>query len=220
MGEGHPIFHRRKFMSRPGGLKKGLWFFLCLVVLVYGLIALERSVIPTLVAIAETEVARVANEAIVNAVNARIADLLAGKTLLDFKTTPAGEILYVQVNNADLNRIQSEALDVLQRAVEGLAGFEVRVPLGQVLGSRIFAPAGPSIPVTLYPYGTVKVDLYDSYEVTGINQTKFQVDLKVTCMVRVVIPLISARTEVSSQVPLVTALIPGKVPPTYLSIAK
>ena len=207
-------------MSRSGGLKWGFWLFLCLAVLVYGLIALERSVIPTLVAVAETEVTRVANEAIVNAVNAHIADLLEGKTLLDFRTTPAGDILYVQVNNADLNRIQSEALLVLQKAIEGLAGFSVRVPLGQALGSRIFAPAGPSIPVTLYPYGAVKVDLHDSYEVTGINQTKFQVDLKVTCMVRVVIPLISARIEVVSEVPLVTALIPGKVPPTYLSISK
>jgi len=40
----------------------------------------------------------------------------------------------------------------------------------------------------------------------------------VTCMVRVVIPLIAARTEVSTDVPLATILIPGKVPDTYLTL--
>ncbi len=173
---------------------------------------------PTLVAVSETEVTRVANQAMIQAVNSHIADLLAGKTLLDFKTNSAGEIMYVQVNNVDLNKIQAEALAVLQEAFLGLSGFKVYVPMGQVLGSRIFAPVGPKMPITLYPYGTVRVELQDSYEVTGINQTKFEVSLKVTCMVRVVIPLISARTEVSTVIPLATALIPGKVPPTYLSI--
>lgn len=186
----------------------------------YFLIVLERAVIPTLIAISETEVTRVANQAMIDTVNAHIADLMAGKNLLEFKNSPSGELLYVQVNTVDLNKIQSEALDVLQEAFRDLSGFKVYVPLGQTLGSRIFAPVGPRIPVTLYPYGTVRVELRDSYDVTGINQTKFEVTLKVTCMVRVVIPLISARTEVTTDVPLTTVLIPGKVPPTYLSIPR
>jgi hypothetical protein len=50
-----------------------------------------------------------------------------------------------------------------------LEGFNVYVPLGQALGSSIFAPSGPRIPITLYPYGSVEVNVNDSYEVTGIN---------------------------------------------------
>lgn len=190
------------------------------VVLVWALSAIERSIVPTLVAIAETEVTRVANQAIIDAVGNNIETFLEGKTLLEFKTGPNGDLLYVQTNSAAINQVQSQALSVLQQAVQDLEGFKLYVPMGQALGSTVFAPVGPKIPITLYPYGTVRVQVADTYDVTGINQTRFEIVLRVTCSIRVVIPLISARAEVASDVPLTTVLIPGKVPDTYLSIPK
>lgn len=219
-GEGLLIFRRKRSLAVHRGVRTFMWLGALIALALWILAMIERAVIPTLVAISETEVTRVANDAMVAALNDHVADIMNGKDLLEFHTNDAGELLYVRVNAANLNRIQSEALAVLQDAFRELAGFQVSVPLGQALGSRIFAPSGPRIPVTLYPYGSVEVDVNDSYEVTGINQTKYEVWLTVTCMVRVVIPLISAQTEVTTQVPLTTVLIPGKVPPTYLSIPR
>lgn len=219
-GEGLLIFRKKRSLSVNKGLRLFAWLAVLIALTVWVLVAVERAVIPTLIAISETEVTRVANQAMINAVNTHISEFMEGKNLLDFRTGPSGDLLYVQVNTGDLNKIQSQALEVLQETFRDLTGFTVHVPLGQALGSRIFAPAGPRIPVTLYPYGTVKVEVHDSYDVTGINQTKFEVWLRVTCMVRVVIPLIQARTEVTTEIPLATVLIPGKVPPTYLSITK
>ena len=217
-GEGLLIFRKRRSLGVRKGFRPLLWVAGLVALVVWVLTMFERAVIPTLVAVSETEVTRVANQAMIDTVNSHITDFMEGKNLLEFKTGPTGELLYVQVNSADLNRIQAEALAVLQESFRALAGFRVYVPLGQALGSRIFAPAGPRIPITLYPYGSVKVEVHDSYDTTGINQTKFEVWLRVTCMVRVVIPLIQARTEVATEIPLTTVLIPGKVPPTYLSI--
>lgn len=219
-GEGLLIFRKRRSLSVGRGFRLFIWLAAFLVLVAWLLIVLERAVIPTLVAISETEVTRVANQAMIDTVNKHVSDLLEGKNLLEFRTGSNGELLYVQVNTVDLNKIQSEALAVLQETFRNLAGFKVYVPLGQTIGSRIFAPSGPRIPVTLYPYGTVRAEIHDSYEVTGINQTKFEVSLKVTCMVRVVIPLIQAKTEVSTEIPLTTVLIPGKIPSTYLAIPK
>ncbi|QUL98481.1 MAG: sporulation protein YunB [Candidatus Fermentithermobacillus carboniphilus] len=189
-----------------------------LTLVVWCLIAIENSIIPTLVAISETEVAKVANQAVIDAINSNIEKLLSGKKLLNFEVNEAGEILYVEANTGDLNRIQAEALSVLQATLGQLEGFSIYVPLGQTLGSRIFAPVGPKIKVTLFPYGSVSVQVKDSFEVTGINQAKFEVSLFVTCSVRVVIPLISSKTTVASEIPLATVIIPGKVPETYISI--
>ncbi|MGE5578499.1 MAG: sporulation protein YunB [Bacillota bacterium] len=197
-----------------------MWLGAVAALLFWIVLVFERAVIPTLIAVSESEVTRVANQAMLDALNQHVTDIMNGKDLLDFHTNQDGELLYVQVNAVDLNRIQSEALAVLQESFRELEGFRVYVPLGQAMGSRIFAPSGPRIPITLYPYGSVEVDVHDSYEVTGINQTKFEVWLTVTCMVRVVIPLISAQTEITTDVPLTTVLIPGKVPPTYLSVPK
>lgn len=182
------------------------------------LLLAERSIIPTLVAIAESEVARVANEVLIDTINEHITSLLQGKVLLHFETGPTGDLLYVKTNTADLSRIQAEALGVLQKAIGTLRDFTIRVPLGQTLGSKIFAPVGPRIPIRVLPYGSVRAQILDSYDVTGINQTRYSISLRATCSVRVIIPLLSAHTEVVTDIPLTTVLIPGKVPDTYLSL--
>jgi sporulation protein YunB len=180
--------------------------------------ALERSIIPTLIAISESQVAAIANEAIISAVSGHIDTLLAGKRLLDFHVGDEGQLLYVQTNTADLNQIQSESLSVLQEAIANLEGFHIYVPLGQAIGSSIFASVGPRIKVTLIPYGYVSVKVLDSFEVTGINQIKYDITLRVTYTLQVVIPLISSKSQVSTDIPLATVLIPGKVPDTYLTV--
>ncbi len=217
-GEGLLIFRKRRALVAPKALRWWIWIVIAAALVTWAITAFERAIVPTLIAVSETQVVRVANEAMIEAVNQHLASFMNGKEFLRFETGPTGELLYVQVNSSDLNRIQAEALSVLQESLQELEGFQVTVPLGQALGSRIFAQSGPRIPVTLYPYGTVKVQVNNSYDVTGINQTKFEVWLTVTCTVRVVIPLIQSRAEVSTDIPLTTVLIPGKVPPTYLSI--
>jgi sporulation protein YunB len=178
----------------------------------------ENKVVPTLIAVAETQITRVANRAMIDAINDNISTLLDGKELLHFETGSSGDLLYVRTNAAELNRIQAESLAVLENVLQQLDGFTVSVPLGQALGSKVLAAYGPKIKIRLYPYGSVTAQVTDSFDVTGINQTRYNLCLTVTCMVRVVIPLIAARTEVSTDVPLATILIPGKVPDTYLTL--
>lgn len=182
------------------------------------LIMVERAIMPTVVAIAETEVSRVANQALIDTVNRNIAAFLTGRRLVETELTPAGDLLYIRTNTADLNSIQAEALMVLQETFRNLDRFSVYVPLGQTLGSKIFAPLGPRIRVLLYPYGAIGVRVKDSFEVTGINQIKYNVFLEVEGTVRVVIPFISSKTQVQTSIPLTTLLIPGKVPDTYITL--
>lgn len=226
-GGGLLIFRRRKLRSGasrlPGGVRIGagtkaaLYCLAALALLVWLFLWAERSIIPTLVAIAESETTRAANEVIVSTINEHLATLLNGKVLLEFETGPTGDLLYVRTNTTALNQVQADALEVLQEAIGALEGFTIRVPMGQAFGSKLFAPVGPKIPVRVIPYGTVRAQVYDSYDVTGINQTRYNILLRATCSVRVIIPLISARTEVVTDIPLTTVLIPGKVPDTYLS---
>lgn len=195
-----------------------MWVGGVLLVLIWAFNSIENAAVPTLIAIAETEVNRIANRAMIDAINEDISRLLDDRELLHFETGPTGELLYVRTDAGELNRIQAEALAVLEDAFQELDGFTVSVPLGQALGSEMFAPYGPKINARLYPYGTVFAEVRDSFDVTGINQTRYNLHLTVTCVVRVVIPLIAARVEVTTDLPLATILIPGKVPNTYLTL--
>ncbi|HHY75238.1 MAG TPA: sporulation protein YunB [Firmicutes bacterium] len=178
----------------------------------------ERSIVPTIMAIAESETIRIANEVMMDTINEHLHTLLNGKVLLEFETGPTGDLLYVRTNSTALNQIQADALRVLQKAIDSIQDFTIYVPLGQALGSKLLASLGPRIPIRLIPYGSVRAQIYDSYDVTGINQTRYNILLRATCSVQVIIPLIAAETEVVTDIPLTTVLIPGKVPDTYLAI--
>lgn len=190
------------------------------VLLVVGLMALENALAPTLLAMSEAEVARVTTRVLVETINVRIASMLDGKELLEFKTNEQGDLLYVKANARELSELQAEALDVLEEAFKNLEGIEIAIPLGQALGSTIFAPNGPKVRITLFPYGTVQAQIRDSFDVTGINQVRYNVNLHVTCTVRVVIPLITSKTTIESDIPVASVFIPGKVPNTYLELIR
>ena len=90
------------------------------------------------------------------------------------------------------------------------------MPRGQAF-PKLFAPVGPKIPIRVFPYGSVRAQVYDSYDVTGINQTRYNILLRATCSVRVIIPPHRSGDRSGDRHPLTTVLIPGKVPDTYLS---
>lgn len=186
--------------------------------LVGSLIAVERKIFAPLLAISEAKVVAIANDVILQAVNSQIDALLEGKNLLDFHQDSDGHLLYVKTNTAGLNRLHSDALGLLQDALKDLEEVDIYVPFGQILGSTIFAAAGPKIKVVIIPYGYVNLQIVDGFEVTGINQVKYDLSLEAHFALQVVVPFIASKTGISIDIPLATVLIPGKVPDTYLTI--
>lgn len=176
------------------------------------------KIVPTLLAISETKVIAIANRAVLQAIHSHVDTLLENKELLSFHTDPNGKLLYTQTNAACITEIQSEVLALLQNTVNDLQRFGLHIPLGQILGSRIFATKGPTIKVAMCPYGYVDVKILDRFDVTGINQLKYDLFLNASFTLQIVIPLISTKTYVSVDVPLTTVIIPGEVPDTYLTL--
>ena len=213
------IILKKRFLSGKRLNLRPLMIFLGLVLLIlWAFMAIERSVLPTLIAVSESKILAIANQAIIEAINCHVDSLMTGIELLDFHTGTEGQLQYVRTNTVGLNKIQAESLSILQQTLGELDGFRIYVPLGQVLGSNIFASRGPKIGVTLIPYGHVKVNVVDSFEVTGINQIKYSIALNITYTVQVVIPFISTKAQGVVDIPVAAVLIPGKVPETYLSL--
>lgn len=209
---------RRRFATRRSRQSGLFWLLLFFGVTIFAFAFLERSVVPTLVALAESEASGTANRLVVDTVRNEILPLIEGVSLIDFVTGPSGEVVFVRVNSPYLSQVEAMSLRALQDGLARIEAFQVYVPLGQLFGSKILATAGPRIPVKLIPVGVVSTKVDDSFEVAGINQTKYTLFLIAKVSIKVVIPLVSSSTIVSAEVPLATVLIPGRVPDTYLSI--
>lgn len=96
-----------------------------------------------------------------------------------------GKVNSMSLNAASVNLFKSRLVRAVDEALEENARFTVKIPLGSVTGSEVFAGAGPEIPVTVRMTGGASAQITDEFTSAGINQTRHRVMLRVECSVYV-----------------------------------
>lgn len=170
---------------------------------------------PTLVHLAQVKARQIASQTINEAIRSEISPGIHYQNLIGITFNPAGQIILIQPNTGEINRIASEATLAVQKKLLNLSRVKIRIPAGQILGSRIMAGFGPHIPVRLLPDGFVESTIGDSFEAAGINQVRHRIFVTVKAIIKFVIPLIGEEVEVSTVIPLVEAIIVGEVPDMF-----
>ena len=122
----------------------------------------------------------------------------------------------MQPNNAEINRIAVTATLAIQKRLQDLAPVTVKVPLGQVFGSRILAGYGPNLPVRVIPIGLVESVINDVFDQAGINQTRHRIFIRVKAVVKMIVPLVNEEIRINTDIPLTEAVIVGEVPNVYV----
>ncbi|MHB1420796.1 MAG: sporulation protein YunB [Bacillota bacterium] len=179
---------------------------------------LEFSLRPTILAFSETQARWTATEAIHQAILEEIAADVTYNDLIIVEKNSKDEVVFMQANMVKVMSLASKATLRIQGVLKNLQYNSFNIPLGQVMGSRLLAAYGPGIKIELVPLGTVRINVKDSFESAGINQTRHRIILDVTCNVKVIIPFINSDVEVITQVPVAEAIIVGAVPSTYVTM--
>lgn len=157
-------------------------------------------------------------EIITRAVNEKIAGKTEYQDLVVIHKDGEGRIVLIQPNTVKINRMMAETLLYVEAGFAALEKQEYSIPLGQALGSRIFAGYGPGIKVKMIPVGRVNTDLVDRFEEAGINQTRHLVCLKVSGKIKVVVPFNQEQIDVSMSIPVAETIVVGEVPQTYMML--
>ncbi len=185
---------------------------LLVILLLAGLVLLEINLRPTLEAISRAQVDILTTEVISRAIRERVAPYVKYGDLVISNRDYQGTIRLLEYNMAEINRVAAEATLAIQEELKRMEGRQIEIPLGQALGSKIFAHTGPIFRVVVSPIGSVLVNVRDRFEEAGINQTRHVVYLQAETDVRMVIPLMEAKTHVVTEVPLSEVIIVGDVP--------
>lgn len=197
--------------KRPG---KKIFIFLIILTLITGsYLFVDMRVRPTVYAIAEVEATQMAVDAINRAVRSEMTE--SGVNYRDFITWQKdnlGRVAVMQANTVRVNQMQADVALEVQKRLQNLSNKTIAVPLGQVLGSFWLAHWGPGINVKIMPIGTVDVQVDDSFEQAGINQTRHKIYFNFTTMVRIAVPLGSGEVKVATRVPVAESIIVGEVP--------
>jgi sporulation protein YunB len=193
-------------------------FIFSIFILVQAFLIIQNNLRPTIIALAQAKAKVLATEAINVAINQNIAKDSRYEHLIFIQKDNEGNVILAEVNNMELARIQSLTTMHVQSALKELKEQKIKVPLGQVLGSEIFANLGPKIPVTLVPVGTVSAKMEQSFQSSGINIVSHQVGIDITATVHIVIPFMSTEVKVNTYTPIVTATFFGRVPETVINL--
>lgn len=202
------MLRRRRFTPK-------ILAMLLILITTLGLGLLERSLRNTVVALAEAQAAWTATQAINSAVLEQVSTTISYSDLIDAEKDVNDQVIFMQINTMLVNRIKSEAELAIQNSLQQLEQKRINIPLGQIFGAKLLANLGPMIKMVMVPMGVVHIDVEDTFEAAGINQTRHRIYLTVSSKVRVVFPLLHITVPVDTKIPIADAIIVGPVPQVY-----
>lgn len=171
---------------------------------------------PTLINLAEAKAKQMATRAINEAVRSNISPNIRYQSLINLNFDKEGKVAFMQPNTSEINRISSEATLAVQNRLKDLPRQTIKVPVGQIIGLKMFAGYGPDLPVAVMPVGIVSSSIEDSFDVAGINQIRHRIFVVVNATIRMTIPFVNQQVRISSRIPLVEAIVMGGVPNIYV----
>ena len=128
-----------------------------------------------------------------------------------------GNVAAISANMSRINAVSAQILsEVVSAAENGV--LDIRVPVGNLLGSNILMGKGPEVPVEVITLTSSYIDIENEIISTGINQAKHKIILKVDVDVDILIPWDVLTTRVESNVLIAETVIVGAVPETYVDV--
>jgi sporulation protein YunB len=188
---------------------------LCLL-LVLCFYIVDFRIRPTLRNLAEAKARVTATQAINEAIRSNICPDIQYQNLIKIQLNSEGKVALIQPNTGEINRIASEATLAVQKRLQDLPKVVIKIPIGQVMGSKIMAGFGPDIAVKVLPIGFVESMINDRFDLAGINQVRHRIYVTIKAVVKMVVPLINQEVQVSTDIPLAEAVIMGDVPNVYV----
>lgn len=202
---------------RRANLGRALFLVLVLLILVLGYL-MQRTMGPVLLAFAVKQAEILGVEAVTRAIRTQVAEQVDYEDLIRIQRDDSGHVTFLQVNTVALSGILAGVEEAVLNSLRDLQGTTFDIPLGVVLGSDLFAAYGPPVKARLLTIGSPSVQLDQSFETAGINQTRHTIYLVVEARMRVLVPLLAEDTTVATRLPLVETVIVGRVPEQYLNL--
>ena len=135
--------------------------------------------------------------------------------LVRVNTADAGQIVAIETDTAQINRIKSQVSIMLIDKLRELSSHPVNVTLGTLTGVEWLAGMGPEVEMRFELRGGVSTDIVSDLRETGINQSLHTIDCVVTADYYVILPGCRFTTTLSTTVPLAQSVIVGEVPDAY-----
>ena len=200
--------------------RKRRWKLLLLLILtglIWAFVGLRSRLWPVVRSLARTQVTNTASDLINDAILEQIMDgQIQYDRIVYFEKDLNGRITALKTNMAEVNRLKTETLNLINDEILAQDTENLGVSLGSLILPEFFSGKGPSIPVRILAIRNSDASFQSEFTEAGINQTLQKLRMDVIVDVTI---LVLGQTEtftVSSQMVVAETIIVGDVPATYL----
>ena len=155
-----------------------------------------------------------------DAISNEISNEIAINELYIFQKDENDNIKSVIINTNKINNILSIINESLEKDIQLLNKEELYIPLSIILGENIFSNVGPNLKLTVIPIGNYKCDVVSKVSEYGINNSLFEISIKVEIKIQSLVPLNKIESNVECNIPIVMQIIQGDVPRYYYNTDK
>lgn len=204
----------RRFLNRLG-LK-----IIALALIMLGLLFIAdlsfRPIVETVNAYqCHAAVSRIINNAVLAEIERGGMDYSA---LVTLSTNNDGEVISVESNVMNINRLKTEVADRVEREIERLDAVNIEIPVGTLLGIQLLHGKGFNVGMSVKPFGYATTSIISEFSDAGINQTLHRILIEIDTDVDAVIPGISTRVPISTTIVAAETVIVGRVPDAYTHV--
>lgn len=209
----------RKPYRNKKNIKKYLILFFCVFFFVVLFVTFEARVRPVINAVARSKAQNLAVRTISEVVNETMAKTpVTYSDLVTFQKNKNDNITAVTSNVVEINKLKSSLTSEIEKRISETEVMTSKIPMGSLFNQSILSGLGPNITVKMIPLGYTSIDIKNEFSAAGINQTRHEIILEVSCNMSVLLPVTSQSTQITTQVPLAETIIVGTVPNTFTSV--
>ncbi|MDR0840230.1 MAG: sporulation protein YunB [Christensenellaceae bacterium] len=178
---------------------------------------LNHNMRPAIAALAEARIRTVAARAMNDAILSSMSDEQTYANLLTVREN--GQKVYLlQANTRNMNILASYCAEAAQDRIAEIGEQGIAVPLGTITGISFFSGRGPNLHITFTPVGSVQSVFTSELVSSGINQSLYRVNLKLTSTVQLILPGVRDTVQVSAEAAIAESIIVGEVPEVYTNV--
>ena len=153
-------------------------------------------------------------------INDTVADALSDDSynfsqLIKAEYDDNGKIASLSVDSVGMNRLKSLISVSITRAIGEIEESRISIALGTLSGSSFLTGRGPKITLNVHISCACSIEVRNSFEYTGINQTVHKVMLDITTNVYVLSVGDTLTSQVFTSIPVSETVIIGEIPEIY-----
>lgn len=194
------------------------WILIILLILVLLLCWFRYRYNDSIRALAQTQVRNATSDLINDSIDAQI-DLgnIHYDRIVYFEKDLNGDITALKTNMAEVNRLKTAILNLVNDEILAMDTSKLSVPFGSLALPELFSGRGPGIPIEVISIRNSDGSFESYFSEAGINQTLHQLTMEVVVDVSVLVLGKAEEFTVSSQVVVAETVIVGQVPDTFLN---